>query len=177
MKAYVLLGLVLAVPTMAQEPASPSVTDAAKLALATCSDHADQGLPIVSKNSKELAAKGLRYQLEAPEFLQPIKATSLGTGEFAKAPSATGEVWAVGYDSAGCIVVTLGAPVAEAEAGYVAYFTESKKWRSERVSGGKGGEKLLRYVWNPRRNLKLTADISIQEANSVTRVTITRSTK
>jgi hypothetical protein len=177
MKAYVLLGLAFAAPALAQAPIGRSPDEAAKIALGVCSEHADATTPIEGKSGKQLDAKGVIWQINAPEFLASTKATTMGIAEYAKSPSTVGEVWAAGYDSSGCMVVTLGAPVDEVEKGYLAYFAENKKWRSQRPNKtARAGEKLLGYGWNPRRNLKLTAIISLQPETNTTTVTIVRST-
>ncbi len=81
MKAYALLGLVFAVPAMAQAPAPQAqpVDKAAALALAQCIDHArTSGEAILSKYTSEMAAKGLLYQRDPPEFLASTRSSVLG---------------------------------------------------------------------------------------------------
>lgn len=177
MKAYALLGLVMAMPAVAQTSEGQSPADAAKLAMETCVEHARGSTPIESKSAAQLEARGLLFQRDPPEFLASTRSTVLGIGQYAKAPSTTGEIWAIGYDSDGCMVVTLAAPVAEVEQGYNAFFEQAKVWREERASGGRPGEKLMRYSWNPRRTLKLTATISLREAENTTTVTFSQSTR
>ncbi len=177
MKARALLGLFLAVPAMAQAPAPQAqpVDKAAALALAQCVDHTRTGGDaILSKYTADMAAKGLVFQREPPEFLASTRSTLLGVGQYAKSPSSEGEIWAIGYDSGGCMVVTLGAPVAEIEKGYNDFFTQSKAWRSEKAPAGKPGERTQFYGWSPNRNLRLSAQISLRDADNVTTVTVTR---
>lgn len=178
MKAYLLLGFAFATPALAQTPANRSTDEAAKVAVEACADHAMSILPIEGKSDKQLTAKGLTYQLNAPDFLASTKTSYLGTGEYAKSASASGEIWSIGYDSGGCMVVSLGVPAADSEKGIVAFFEGAKGWRSERPStSAKAGEKVLGFAANPRRNLKLTAFVKIIEASDTATVTITRGTR
>ncbi len=177
MKAYALLGLVIATPALAQPSSDRSPQEAAKVALEACADHARGAIPIERKSSENLAGRGLKYQLTPPEFLASTRATVLGIGQYAKAVSSAGEIWAIGYDSGGCMVVSLDAPVADIEKGYMDYYAQAKVWRAERgASATRPGERALRYAWNPRRNLKLSALIGLRDAENTTTVTITRST-
>jgi hypothetical protein len=175
MKALLLLGVILATPAMAQAPDERSVTEASRLALEACVEHASAVRPIEGKSGKELDAKGLRYQLNPPEFLASTRMTTLGLGQYLKSPSNAGEIWAIGYDSSACMVVTLGASVDEAAKGYADYFTQAKSWRQEKSAGTpRPGEQLQKYSWNPRRNLQLTAIISLRSEANTSTVTITR---
>ena len=177
MKAYLLLGLVLATPALAQAPAPAgrSPQDAAKAALAACVDHAASVTVIEGASGKELDAAGLKYQRDAPDFLASTRSSVLGLAQYAKSPSTQGEIWAIGYDSNACMVVTLAAPVADAEKGYLDYFANAKGWRPDRTSGSpRPGERLLTYGWTARRNLRLTAVVSLRDADNTSTVTITR---
>jgi hypothetical protein len=175
MKAYVLLGLALAAPASAQTSTAKSVEEAAKIALDVCVDHARGAIPIVSNSGAQLDAKGVTWQLNPPEFLASTRATVLGIAQYAKSPSTEGEVWAIGYDSGGCMVVTLAAPIADVEKGYGDYFAGAKMWRSERpTTSARPGERLEGHAWNVRRNLKLTALIGLRDEANTTTVTITR---
>ncbi|MBO9574600.1 MAG: hypothetical protein J7494_02575 [Sphingobium sp.] len=178
MKAYVLLGLAVAAPALAQAPAGKLPDEAARIAMDVCADHASSAIPIEGKSGAQLDAKGVIYQLNPPDFLSSTKASAMGIAQYAKSPSTSGEIWAIGYDSGGCMVVSLGVPVADSEKGIVAFFEGAKGWRSERPSASaKGGEKLLGFAANPRRNLKLTALVKLQDANNTTTVVITRSAR
>ncbi len=175
MKAYVLLGLALTTPALAQAPAARSPQDAAKAALAACVDHAAAVTVIEGASGRELDAAGLKYQRDAPDFLASTRSSVLGLAQYAKSPSTEGEIWAIGYDSNACMVVTLAAPVADAEKGYTDFFANAKGWRPEKTTGSpKPGERLLSYGWSPRRNLRLTAVISLRDDANTSTVTITR---
>jgi hypothetical protein len=175
-KAFVLLGLAMTVPALAQSSTDRSVEEATRYAIEACASHSNATLPIEGRSGSQFDAKGLKYQLNPPEFLASTKMTVLGKGEYLKSPSTQGEIWSIGYDSGGCMVIALGAPTADVEKGIVAYFAQAKGWRSDRpTSRGRPGERLLGYAANPRRNLKLTAVIGLRDAENTTNVTITRS--
>jgi hypothetical protein len=182
MKAYALLALALAGPALAQTTPAPatdvrSPAEAAQAALALCSEHASAKTPLEASSARQIDAKGLKYQHDAPEFLASTESGTLGRAQYAKSPSTQGEIWAAGYDSSACMVFALATPAAEAEKGFTDFFTQSGTWRAERVtSSARPGERLLRFGWNQRRNLKLTAIVSLRDADNVSTVTITRST-
>ncbi len=177
MRAYLLLGLAVATPALAATPEARPVDEAAKVAMDVCAAHANGGTPIVGASGQELDAKGVIYQLNPPDFLASTRSSVLGIAQYAKSPSVTGEIWSLGYDSGGCMVIALGASTADVEKGLTAYFAGAKGWRSDRPStAARPGERKLAYAWNPRRNLKLTATISLRDADNTTTVTITRST-
>ncbi|HEY1124802.1 MAG TPA: hypothetical protein VGE65_04160 [Sphingobium sp.] len=176
MKAYVLLGVAIAIPALAQSSTDRSVEDATRFAIEACANHSSGSVPIEGKSGSQFDAKGLKYQLNPPEFLASTKMTTLGKGEYLKSPSTEGEIWAIGYDSGGCMVIALAAPTAEVEKGLVTYFTQTKGWRSDRPTArARPGERLIGYAWNPRRNLKLVVAIGLRDAENTTTVTITRS--
>jgi len=188
MKAYLLLGLAFATPALAQAPAASaagerSPAEATTPALAACVDHARGAVKIEGK-SRELDQAGLKYQLNAPDFLASTKSTRLGIAEYAKSPSTQGEIWAIGYasvdasgdsNSGACRLVALGVPVPDVEKSITDYFSKGRTWHLER-GGDKPppGVRTMTYTWSPRRNLKLTALVELRDADNQASVTITQ---
>lgn len=174
MKAFALAALVFATPVAAQAAGALPVDKATDLALKQCVEHALGNSIIVGQNSKEVDAKGLAYQREPPPFLSSTQTGSMGRAEYAKSPSSEGEIWDVGYDSGSCMVVTAGTAVEPIEKVYADYFAQPNMWRSERISGGGKGERLLQYVYNYTRINRLLAIVSLRNDEGVSSVTIRR---
>jgi len=178
MKAFALAAFAVAMPMMAvgtAQAATPLPTDkAADLVLRQCVDHALGTGAIVGQNGAQLDAKGLAYQREPPPFLVQTQSTSMGKAEYAKSPSTEGEVWGVGYDGGGCMVVTAGTAVEPIEKAYAAYFGQPNMWRSERISGTGKGERLLQFGYSSTRTTRLVATISLRDDDGVSSVTIKR---
>ncbi len=87
-------------------------------------------------------------------------------------PSSEGEIWDIGYDSGGCMVVTAGTAVDPIEKVYADYFAQPNMWRSERISGAGKGERLLQFVYNYTRVNRLLAIVSLRNEEGVSSVTI-----
>lgn len=176
MKAIARVALIIgAMPAAAQ--AADSTDKAADHVLRQCVEHALGNLQIKGPNAKELEAQGLSYQLDPPEFLSSTKQTDMGRAEYIKAPSDQGEIWAAGYDSGSCLVVTAAAEVPPIEKAYLAYFNQPGMWHTERASSGQNGERRLQYAMQPTRATKLTAMISLRDSEGVTSVTIRRAVR
>jgi hypothetical protein len=177
MKTLFLLGFTLATTPTLASAASLSPTDAASLALKACIEHVRGMGRIEGGNAKNLETLGFKYQRQPPEFLTSTKTTPLGEGEYARAPSNDGEVWSIGYDSGGCMIVTLGTSAGPVEKGYLAVFDTPGTWRKSSAPDGAPGERTLRYLYDPERTMKLTALVSLRDADGITSITLTRRIK
>ena len=150
---------------------------AADLALRQCVDHALATSQIKGQNGRELDAKGLVYQRDAPPFLSSTQQTDLGRAEYVKAPSTEGEIWSVGYDSGSCMVVTMATAVPPIEKSYQDYFGSVSTWHAERPPSGNKGERKLQYTMMPTRASKLTATVSLRDDEGISSIVIRRQTR
>ncbi len=73
-------------PALAQSSTDRSVEEAARLAIEACANHSNSTLPIEGKSGSQFDAKGLKYQLDPPDFLASTKTTVLGRGESSQVP-------------------------------------------------------------------------------------------
>lgn len=176
MRAALALLLFAGGPVLAQEHAGGELAprapeQAAGQALMQCVAHATGHGAIDSEAVELLRANGLQYEMSPPPFLQAAAENEYGRGQFARAPSAQGQVWAVGYDSGVCIVMAIGTPAGPVETRLNELFAIPNSFKPEPIEQ-KPGARWSQWRWSMKPN-DLVAQVNIRDRSGVGMVMVT----
>jgi hypothetical protein len=170
MRTIILLGIAASMPSLAQA-ATPA--EAAKAALQACVNHSQDIDKILETNANLLERKGYKYQRDAPESMRDTKSTAFGIAEYVSAGSSEGEIWSAGYDKGACLVVTLGADLAEVTKGYTE-LVGNGKWRKEKARPADADKHVERWAWGADRRYRIRAEINFRDNDGISTVMVAR---
>jgi hypothetical protein len=162
----VVLALALSAASVAQSqsltPLPPQ--QAAGKALMQCVAHSLGMGPIAVDAAEKLRSAGLQYVTAPPPHLRAMTQNEYGRGSFAMSPSVEGQVWAVGYDSGVCIVMTLGAATGPVERRMNELFAIPNSFKREAIKQLPGA-RWSQWRWSqPERDL--VAQMSVREISN-----------